>query len=41
MDVVPCVRGSLSFRILLRFDTPVMGVPGGEVIAWACQASSE
>lgn len=34
MDVVPCVRGSLSFRILLRFDTPVMGVPGGEVIAW-------
>ena len=34
MDVVPCVRESLSFRILLRFDTPGMGVPGGEVIAW-------
>ncbi len=34
MDVVPCVRESLSFRILLRFYTPVMGVPGGEVIAW-------
>ena len=34
MDVVPCVRESLPFRILLRFDTPVMCVPGGEVIAW-------
>ena len=34
MDVVPCVRESLSFRILLRFDTPGMGVLGGEVIAW-------
>ena len=33
MDVVPCVRESLSFRILLRFYTPVMGVPGGEVTA--------
>ena len=34
MDVVPCVRESRSFRILLRFDTPGMGVLGGEVIAW-------
>ena len=34
MAVVPCVRESLSFRILLIFDTPGMGVPGGEVIAW-------
>jgi|MDTC01.1.fsa_nt_gb hypothetical protein len=33
MDVVPCARESLSFRILLGFDTPGMGV-GGEVIAW-------
>jgi len=34
MDVVPCARESLSFRILSRFDTPGMGVPGGEEIAW-------
>ena len=34
MDVVLCVRECLSFRILLRFDTPGMGVLGGDLIAW-------